>query len=136
MSLQNIITQLNAVLSTMTGIERWYDDPPESLNQFPCGLSYASNGEMSVASFGASKALHTITFEVHHARTISQEAIDAAKVWPDRVLAKLAANPSLNGACDTVVWPVRWQAMPLPYGTDELHYGVRFSMTVKAMGTW
>lgn len=134
-ALEDLITQVNVVMAAMTGIERWFDDPPESISQFPSGMAFATSGELSAVSAGLSKSLHVLTLQVHHARTVSQDAINAAKVWPDRVLAVLAANPSVNGAADAVVWPIRYQALPLQYA-NELHYGVQFTVTFKVHGTW
>lgn len=132
MSLETLITELNTVLGAMTGIERWYADPPESMSEFPSGITYAATGELHAVSGGLGKCLHDIAFEIHHSRTVLPESIDAAKVWPDRVLLALAANPLINGASDGIVWPIRYQASPLEYA-KEIHYGVRFRVVVKQM---
>lgn len=133
MTLATVIDGVVATLGAMTGIERAYADPPESIAQFPALLAFAGNGEMTVVSGGLGKSLHTIVVEIHHSRTIIQEAIDAAKVWPDRVLQALYDDQAApSSALGGVVWPVLYEAAPLAYN-QETHYGVRFRITIKAM---
>lgn len=130
MTLETTVDGLVSVLGAMTGIERAYADPPESLNEFPCVIAFAGSGELTAVSAGLGKCLHTVIVEIHHSRQIIQEAIDEAKVWPDRALAALYAAQAAGTVA--VVWPVRYEALPLPYN-QETHYGVRLRVTVKDM---
>lgn len=127
-----IIAALLDTLGSVTGIVRAYDDPPEALNEFPCVIAYAFTGELNVMSAGLGKELHTLVVEVHHTRQLLPQAIDAAKVWPRRVLTALNDDLTLGGTVDAVVWPVRYRAGRLAYA-EEVHYGVRFEVTVKVM---
>lgn len=126
MTLATVVDGLVTTLGAMTGIERAYADPPESLNEFPCLIAFAGSGTLEVVSAGLGKNLHTVIVEIHHSRQIIQEAIDGAKVWPDLVLA------ALYGSSHQVVYPVTYEALPLPYN-QETHYGVRLRVTVKDM---
>ena len=130
MTLAALVDELVATLGAMPGIERAYADPPESLNEFPCLIAFAGSGEMQLVSAGLGKSLHTVIVEIHHSRQIIQEAIDAAKVWPDRVLAALHAAQTASTLA--LAGPVTYEALPLPYN-QEVHYGMRFRVTVKDM---
>lgn len=130
MTLETRVNGLVTTLGAMTGIVRAYADPPESLNEFPCLIAFASAGTMEVVTAGLGKNIHTIVVEIHHSREIMQAAIDAAKVWPDRVLQALYTAAAAGTV--TVVWPMTYEALPLPYN-QEVHYGMRFRIPVKDM---
>lgn len=134
MSLENVVAALVTAAGGMTGITRAYADPPESISEFPAAIVYAYRGELSVASYGVGKSLHTVVVEIHHSRQVAPQAINDAKVWPDRLLAALYADQTLGGAVDGIVWPVTYRATPIRYA-NEVHYGVRFEVTVKTMET-
>lgn len=132
MTLATVVDGLVTTLGGMTGIVRAYADPPESLSEFPCLIAYAGSGTSEVISAGVGKNLHTVIVEIHHSRTVIQEAIDQAKVWPDRVLAALYTAQKTNTL--TVVWPFFYESIPLGYN-QEVHYGVRFRIPIKEMVT-
>jgi hypothetical protein len=129
MSLDAAIDGLRAAVATMTGLTRVYTDPPESLNEFPCAFVVADSGEMSDSGAGG-YSLHTLAVEVFHSRTVIAQAVDGAKVWPDRMFAALRADPRLGGSVSHVRWPMTWQAGALTYN-GITHYGMRFRITVK-----
>lgn len=130
MTLEGTVSALVQVLAGLDGIERAYDDPPEALTEFPCALAFAGSGSQEVVSDGLGKSLHTVIVEIHHSRQIVQEAIDAAKVWPDRLLQGLYRAQRRGDL--QIVWPVQYEALPLPYN-QETHYGMRFRVTLKVM---
>lgn len=132
MTLEATVDNLVTALGAMTGIVRAYADPPESLNEFPCLIVYADTGTLELVSVGQGKNIHTIIGCVYHSREIIQTAIDAAKVWPDRVLQALYTAQAASTL--TVIWPVTYEAVALPYN-DKWHYGVRFRIPVKDMVT-
>ncbi len=84
MSLDAAIGGVRAAVENMTGLTRVYDDPPASLSEFPCAFVVAANGEMSDSGAGGI-AFHTIAVEIYQAPNITAQAVDGAKVWPDRV---------------------------------------------------
>jgi len=129
MSLDAAIDGLRAAVEGMTGLVRVYTDPPESLNEFPCAFVVADSGEMTDTSAGG-YSLHTLVVEIFHSRTVLAQAVDGAKVWPDRMFAALRADQRLGGAVSHVRWPVTYKAGALGYNGGT-HYGMRFSVTVK-----
>lgn len=129
--LQDVITALGAKLAPMSGLVRWYADPPEALAEFPCALAFANNGDFTLHGGGWAIGRHTITINIYQSRQVLPVAIDAAKVWPYRVLTALAADVQLNSTVETwEVGPLRYRFGPLQYGS-ETHYGVSLDITVK-----
>ena len=133
MSLDGAIDGLRTTLSAMSGLSRTYDDPPESINQFPSLIVYSDSGTMEYNASGG-QSLHLLVAEVYHARQHMPQAIDAAKVWPDRAYALLKDDYSLGGAVSHIVWPYRYRIRPKNYN-DIVHLVCRFEITVKVNET-
>jgi hypothetical protein len=129
MSLDAAIDGLHTAVASMAGLTRVYTDPPASLSEFPCAFVVASNGEMSDSGAGG-YSLHTIAVEIYQSPNITAQAVDGAKVWPDRMFAALKAAPTLGGAVSHVRWPITYRALGLVYN-NVTHYGMRFEITVK-----
>lgn len=128
--LEDVLTALGAALNGMSDLERWYDDPPESINEFPCGMAFLTSGELTTVSSGLARGLHTIRVAIYLQRQVLPDAAAAAKPWPYRVFRALAADQRLGGACDAMVWPVTYRVGPMQYGRD-VHFGVALDLTVK-----
>lgn len=129
MSLDAAIDGLRAVVATLAGMKRVYADPPESISEFPSAIVYVSGGELNATASGGHN-LHTLVIEIYHARQVLAQAVDSAKVWPDRVYAALKADMTLGGSVSHVNWPVTYKASGLRYN-EVLHYGMRFEVQVK-----
>jgi len=130
-TLAGAIDGLLGAVETMPGLTRVYDDPPASLSEFPCAFVVASNGEMSDSGAGGI-AFHTLAIEIYQAPNITAQAVDGAKVWPDRVFAALKADPLLGGNVTHIRWPITYRALGLTYN-NVTHYGMRFEVTVKVI---
>ena len=133
MTLAAAVDGLRAAMRTVAGLRRVYDDPPGSINEFPSAIVFAASGELSDSGMGA-LALHTLIVEVYQDSTITAQAIDAAKAWPDSVLTAIRDDPTLGGNVAHVRYPVTYRMGPLQYnGNQQPHYGVSFSVTVKVI---
>lgn len=133
MTLTAAVDGLRDAMRTVAGLKRVYDDPPASINEFPAAIVFAVSGELSDTGMGA-LALHTLAVEVYQDPAVTAQAIDAAKVWPDRVLAAIAADPTLGGSVAHVRYPVTYRMGPIAYnGAQAPHYGVTFQVTVKVI---
>lgn len=135
MTLDGAIDGLRATLSAMSGLSRTYDDPPESINQFPSLIVYPRDGEMSVVSSGFGRSIHTIWADVVIGRQYMPQAIDSAKPYPDRAFALLRADTTLGGTVEHIVWPIRHRIVPVQYN-DILHLVCRIEVRVKINETW
>jgi len=131
MSLDAAIGGVRTAVAGMAGLTRVYDDPPASLSEFPCAFVVPSNGEMSDSGAGGI-AFHTLAIEIYQAPNITAQAVDGAKVWPDRVFAALRTDPTLDGTVTHIRWPITYQALGLTYN-NVVHYGMRFNVTVKVL---
>ena len=131
MSLDAAIGGVRTAVATMAGLTRVYDDPPASLSEFPCAFVVAASGEMSDSGAGG-LAFHTIAIEIYQAPNITAQAVDGAKVWPDRVFMALRSDPTLGGTVTHVRWPITYRALGLQYN-NVTHYGMRFDVTIKVL---
>jgi hypothetical protein len=124
MSLDTVIDNLRTHMANLTGLARVYTDPPDSMQEFPCAIVNAARGSYELNAAGG-RAFHTVVVDIHHNRQILPQAVDEAKVWPDRVYAELAAATDLyiNG-------PITYRAGGMQYN-NETHYGVRFEVPCK-----
>ena len=132
MALASVIDEYVAAFGAMTGITKCYSDPPEAMTEFPCAIVYVSSGEMSVGGHGA-ESFHVINLEIHHSRQVLQDAVDSAKVWPERVLYTLHTNmvaDQFGGYVAAIRYPLTYEALALTYAA-EVHYGMRFRIDTK-----
>lgn len=130
MILPSIMDEMHVIFAELPGITRVYPDPPASINEFPSLIIYASRGNLVVNSSGFGTNVHQVRLQIYHSMQVFPEALDAAKVWPDRVLALLYANPTFNGSVSEIQWPVTYICQPLRYN-DKTHYGVTFDIALK-----
>lgn len=136
MALSDAISSMVTILGAMSGIQRAYTNPPESIDEFPALLVYAGPSEMEFMP-GGYKAIHTIIVEVRHSRQVLPAAVDAAKVWPDRLMAAIrtemgSAGTQFGGYVTAIAGPIT--ATPGAYGyNQETHYGVRFEVPIKVI---
>ena len=135
MSLDGAIDGLRTVLSAMSGLSRTYADPPDSISQFPALIVYAREGEMSVASAGFGRSIHTLWADVVIGLQVMPLAIDSAKPYPDRAFALLRANQTLSGAVEHIIWPIRHRIIPVQYN-NTVHLVCRIEVKVKINETW
>jgi hypothetical protein len=131
MSLETAIAALVTIMDSVVGL-RVYDDPPESLSEFPAAMVYPLRGDMEIPSWGMAKSLHTLALDIYHARTTLPQAVADTKQWPGVVLGLLHDYPTLNSTVDAIVWPVSYRVRPMQYN-QAMHFGVRFEITVKIM---
>lgn len=123
---ETAINEFRNAIATVPGLKRVYTDPPESISEFPCAVVYLKSGEMTENA----PCFHDFVADIYHARQVLPQAVNEAKVWPDRVLYALKANFRLNGSIEHIVYPIRYESAALQYN-DMTHYGVRFRVRVK-----
>jgi hypothetical protein len=135
MSAEAAINALNVIAATLPGIKRVYADPPESISEFPCAMTYIESGFYDTAA--GWRGTHTLILDIYESRTVIQQAIDAAKSWPDKVRVALKAKHDGDNTWGGAISHVgdgqmffRYRAGPMLYN-DIQHYGVRFWVIVK-----
>lgn len=133
MSLETAVDALVTLAGTLTGLTRMYADPPPSISEFPCGMAYIESGEYSQITQCAGRGDHNLILIIYESNTVTPQAIDRAKRWPDLVRTLLRANLTLSGTVSYIGSGgsiFAYRAGPLPYN-DILHYGVRFVIPIK-----
>lgn len=131
MTLEAAVNAMVVAVRTLDGLKKMYDNPPESLSEFPCGIAYIDSGEYIAGP--VSHGNHIITVDIYESRSILPQSVDRAKGWPDKMRTLLAANLTLTGAASHIGSANRffsYRAMPMQYN-DMLYYGVRFQIPVK-----
>ena len=123
---ETAINEFRNVIATVPGLKRVYTDPPESISEFPCAVVYLKSGEMTHAG----QCFHDFVADIYHARQVLPQAVNEAKVWPDRVFSVLKANYRLNNSVDHIVYPIRYEAVAMQYN-EMTHYGIRFKVQIK-----
>ncbi|MBK8772594.1 MAG: hypothetical protein IPM06_19515 [Rhizobiales bacterium] len=124
MSLDATIDKIRVHVAGLTGLARVYSDPPDSMQEFPCAIVIANRGAYELSAAGG-RAFHVIVVEIHSARQVLPQAVDEAKVWPDRMYTKLAAATDLD-----INGQITYRAGGIQYGND-VHYAVRFEVPCK-----
>lgn len=127
MSVASAVAAVVTHVDNLTGLNRVYSAPPDSLNQFPCAVVYARSAEMGnrIGKGVCDASLITVIVEVHHSRQILPAAVAASLVWPDLLFAELQTSSTLD-----VMYPLTWTAGLLKYAAED-HYGIRFEITVR-----
>lgn len=144
MTVQAAIKGLNSIMRTIPGL-RVYDDPPESINQFPACITYYRGSVMEFNAAGGT-SFHTLFAEIYVSRQLLPQAVDAAKVWPDTLYQAIkSAGETWDGAISHVVSAngdtgrssnIEISAGPLRYGgPDQIYYGVQLIVRVKVNET-
>jgi len=133
MNLTQAISALVTVASGLSGIVRAYDDPPESISEFPCAMVYAEAGILNAEGTNLGRGTHTIRIDLYASRTQLPQAVNTSRGWPDALHSALATNERLGGSASIIEWPVRYQAVSMQYN-NLTHYGMRFEVTVNLFG--
>ena len=79
MSLTAAVTALTTIAGGLSGVNRVYTDPPESINEFPAAIVYAAHGQLNSASAGLGRNLHVIRIDIHASRTQLPQSVAAAR---------------------------------------------------------
>lgn len=131
MTLVAAVNAMVVAVRTLDGLKKMYDNPPESLSEFPCGIAYIKGGEYVAGP--VSHGNHIIIVDIYESRSILPQSVDRAKEWPDKMRTLLRDNLTLTGTASHVGNQSRffsYEAMAMQYN-DMLYYGVRFQIPVK-----
>ena len=131
-----IIDNLKTMLGTVAQIERVYDDPPESLSEFPSAMVYTTGGEVGGMGSGNMREFHDLVIDIYSHRNVLPQAIDEAKIWPGIMFPKLIGDPTLTGAASAIDGEIQYISGPMEYGRDNTYYGVRFTLRYKKITTY
>lgn len=131
MTLEAAINAMVVAVRTLDGLNKMYNNPPESLSEMPCGMALIESGEYIAGP--VSHGNHIIIVDIYDTRTILPQSVDRAKGWPDKMRTLLAANITLNGTVSHVGNRDRFFSYRsgVAVYNDALYFRVRFLIPVK-----
>lgn len=130
-SLKGAIAALQTIVGGLSGIRNAPELAPEQLNEFPIAVAYPSKGEIFSQSGVWRKSLHTIALEIHTARKDLPTDISRTINYVELVGDALVTNPTLGGAVDSIVFPLKYGYGELEWVGDVITLGYQFLITVK-----
>lgn len=120
----------NKSVGLMTGLIS-HNYPPAA-GFTPFSVTYPDEGDMDSEQIPATRGLHYIISEIHVSATDLALAIERTIPMVEAFCKAVLADPTLGGACDTVVGPITYKFGRLSWGgKQDEHIGIRFRVQVK-----
>ena len=122
--------QALALSSTDTEIKSAPSYPVEDANVLPLAITYIKSGQAQADDASAARLLLTVGCDVHFSRISLKQACIQINLFVPEFLKRLSGDPTLNGAVDTIVYPVTFQVVPVDFnGIPTL--SASFDITLK-----
>lgn len=112
--------------------------PPEAMSQFPFAVTYPESGWSEDKDAGWGQDVHVVVTEVHYARQLLPRAVEQALPFWEAFTARLANDPTLGGACETIVpgpEGITYRFGRLAYAEEE-HVGWQIRIKLVITRTW
>lgn len=131
-SLANAIARVQTLADAITGIRSVPDYPPEKLASAPAALAYMGAGEWHCQA-GLKQWQGDIVLEILVGRNQPDlpRAFEALTGYAEDVANQLENDPTLNGTCDVIVFPIRQEAPVMVQYADVDYMMLRFAIRVK-----
>ena len=104
--------QYHALAITSATVRGAPSYPTEDASVMPLAIAYISDGSGSVDDSTSARLLLTLKVDFHVSRFSMKSAYTELNNIIPEYLRRLAADPTLNGKVDTIVFPVTFQVMP------------------------
>ncbi len=104
--------QYHALAITGTTVRGAPSYPTEDASVLPLAIAYISDGTGSIDDSTTARLLLTLKVDFHVNRISMKSAYTELNLIIPEYLRRLAADPTLNGKVDTIVFPVSFQVMP------------------------
>jgi len=128
-TLQEAITEIQALVGALTGIRKAPTAAPESASAFPFAVCYPESGHWERVS-DWKKGLHTVVVEVHVARIDLARDIASALSYSESLVNALLNAPTLGGKVDTIVGSISYKFGEMKYAGQPT-LGWQFRVTFK-----
>ena len=86
--------------------------PVESASVLPLAIAYIANGTGDVDDITSARLLLTVNVDFHVRRDSMKSAYTQLNNIIPEFLQRLAGDPTLSGAVDTIVFPVSFEVVP------------------------
>lgn len=133
-NIDSAIKQLQVHALNITGIKAAPDYPVSDAAVLPMSIAYITEGEGMPNEATFTKELYTINVDFHVARISLKQAYTELNAIIPAYMRKLAGDPTLAGAVDTVVFPARVTVSPAQWD-NVVTLMAQFSIQVKVLGT-
>ena len=127
--IQDVISQIQASVLTIPGIQSAPVTVPEAPGGFPFCCSYPRKGSLKTEGAGWAHSFHTIFTEIHVSRQLLSLSVMTAIGFLDPFFKILIADPTLAGTVSTIQ-DIRYTFGKLEWAGIET-IGIRFELDVK-----
>lgn len=110
------------------------DYPVEDAGVLPLAIAYPADGSCSAEDATTARMLLTLRVDIHVSRISIKAAYQQINAIIPEYLRRLAGDPTLSGAVDTIVFPVTFSVAPAEWDKVVTQM-VSFTIPVKVRET-
>ena len=130
MSIATAITRLQALALACTDIKAAPSTPVEDAGVLPISIAHLTAGQFSADDATAYRGLHVINVDFHFARMSMKDAYTRIDRLIQEYAGRLAGDPRLANAVDTIVFPVPYSVSAVQWDSVATQM-VSFQVTIK-----
>jgi len=132
MSLDAAIQRLQALAlsSTDINIKAAPNYPVEDAGMLPLAIAHIGSGTGTIQEATTTLLLFNVLVDVHFSLNNLSAAYAQIDLFIPEYLKRLAGDPTLSGAVDTIVFPVTFEVLQLQWNTKTT-VGPRFTIPLK-----
>ena len=133
-SIDTAITRLQALAlsSTDLTIRAAPSYPVSDAGVLPIAIAHLVSGEAQAISADLFEVFPTVNVDFHFSRISFKQAYTEIDACAVEYLRRLAGDPTLNGAVDTIVFPVTFTVVPTQWDSIETQM-LTFSIRIKTL---
>lgn len=98
MSIQAIITQVVVIQAAITNIKQAHDNPPATINAFPCFVNFMAPAEVNYTP-SRRETRHIIKMQLYYSKQVTPEAEKQLRPFIVLVLDAFDQKLQLNATC-------------------------------------
>ena len=124
--------QAHTLACTSTTIKAAPDYPPEDASILPLAVAYIAEGTGQADNATTARLLLTVNVDIHFSRVSLKSAYTQINAVIPEYLKRLAADPTLGGAVETINFPVAFRVLPAEWGSIVTSM-IQFEIPLKFM---
>jgi maleate cis-trans isomerase len=136
MSVESAIQRLQALALACEGvkIKQAPDYPIDDAAVLPMSIAHIISGTGTANNADTLQFQPTIAVDIHFSRVSLRNAYTQASLIALEYMQRLAGDPTLDGAVDTIVFPVAFRIVPATWD-DVTTQMLRFEIPLKTLET-
>ena len=99
-------------IAGFAGAKHAPDFPIDDAGILPLSIAHVTGGQSTLDDATQYRNLCNISVDVHFSRISLRKAYQDIDAFVSAFLPRIAADPTLNGAVDTIIWPVNYTVGP------------------------